>query len=131
MPDDKIKEELSKIAGSLADISAPLNVLSQMKLAEEFYTEDERKAVYKALGELTKQVAVAQEEVHNKVQLGNNRTWEQFTAEESRETVASYRAEKKQAMDNAQKANRDFLDYQLEHPILWNLYLLRKRQIPR
>jgi hypothetical protein len=131
MPDNSIMVELSKIAGSLADINAPLNVLSQMRLAEEFYAEDERKAIYKEMAALANQVAAAQEEVHNRTKLGNNRTWEQFMAEESRETVARYRADKKQAMDNAQEANRKFLDYQAEHPVLWNLFALKKRQTPR
>ena len=48
MPDDKeLKQRLDSLNQSLEGISQSLSVLSAMKIAEEFYTKEERTEFYK------------------------------------------------------------------------------------
>lgn len=65
MPDDKeLKQSLDLLNQSLAGIRQSLNVLSAMKIAEEFYTKEERTAFYKEYEQRLEEADKAREALH-------------------------------------------------------------------
>jgi len=65
MPDDKeLKQSLDSLNQSLAGIRQSLNVLSAMKIAEEFYTKEERAEFYKEYEQRMEEADKAREALH-------------------------------------------------------------------
>jgi len=105
MTDDSQKAlltSLSKVANFLEKTSASLQVLSLMKLAEEFYTKDERKDFY------ARQAALIQEYI-----------------EAHKELKAAAPNKYTEAIDKSRAARERLADFEQTHSLLAKLYRLK------
>ncbi|NMZ71430.1 hypothetical protein SAMN05216370_0073 [Pseudomonas peli] len=106
MPDDKeLKQSLDSLNNSLGEISKSLSVLSAMKIAEEFYTKEERAEFYKEYEQRLEQAEKARAALHEKARGGPS---EGGTTQEM--------------MDIASKANDFVMDCRKKNPALVTLY---------
>lgn len=100
MPDDKeLKQSLDLLNKSLEGINQSLSVLSAMKIAEEFYTKEERRAFYKQYEQYQEQAEKARADLF-----------------EQPGSVT------KEMMDIAAKANKRVTECIEKHPALVTLY---------
>ena len=98
MPDDKeLKQSLDSLNKSLEGISQSLSVLSAMKIAEEFYTKEERRAFYKQYEQYQEQAEKARADLYD-------------------------RTATKEMMDIAAEANKRVMECKEKHPALVTLY---------
>lgn len=98
MPDDKeLKQSIDLLNKSLEGISQSLSVLSAMKIAEEFYTKEERRAFYKQYEQYQEQAEKARADLYD-------------------------RPATKEMMDIAAAANGRVTECREKHPALVTLY---------
>ena len=98
MPDDKeLKQSIDLLNKSLEGISQSLSVLSAMKIAEEFYTKEERRAFYKQYEQYQEQAEKARADLYD-------------------------RPATKEMMDIAAAANSRVTECREKHPALVTLY---------
>lgn len=98
MPDDKeLKQSLDSLNNSLGEISKSLSVLSAMKIAEEFYTKEERAEFYKKYEQYLEQAEKARADLYD-------------------------RPVTKEMMDIAAQANKRVTECTEKHPALVTLY---------
>lgn len=97
MPDDKeLKQSLDSLNNSLGEISKSLSVLSAMKIAEEFYTKEERAEFYKK--------------------------YEQYLEQAEKARADLYDRPAREMMDIAVQANKRVTECAEKHPALVTLY---------
>lgn len=98
MPDDKeLKQSLDSLNNSLGEISKSLSVLSAMKIAEEFYTKEERTEFYRKYDQYLEQAEKARSDLYDQPAT-------------------------KDMMDIAAKANKRVTECREKHPALVTLH---------
>ena len=120
MTDKDADQQYKAVLAAIDRMHAPLEVLALFKLADEFYTKEERAKVYAEYEELRNADQAAFETL-GQARLGDDLTWEQrvkkYGEEKATEQLASHRA----ALDAKQATSRAVLAFERQHRIVLRL----------
>lgn len=128
MEDKELKQTMATLSAHLEQANSSLRALSLLQLAQEFYTKEERDDFYMRLADYNKQSDEARECARDH-RPGDSRSWEQFTAEESREVVGATQQRIRAAMDKAQEAYSRVMEHENANPVLAALVQHRRKLV--
>ena len=125
MQDKELKQVVDTLSAHLEKSSVSLRTLALMKLAEEFYTKEERQEFYERRRVLNYEAEEVRQTLQVESRPGDSRSWEEFEKQEPAEKVAAVRQQIQHKYDSARDANRKISDYERQHPVLTALASLR------
>jgi hypothetical protein len=125
MQDKELKQAMDTLSAHLEKSSGSLRTLALMKLAEEFYTKEERQEFYERRRLLNDEAEEVRKALTVEARPGDSRSWEEFERQEPAEKVAEVRQQIQDRHDSAKDANRKVSDYEKQHPVLTALANLR------
>lgn len=125
MQDKELKQAMDTLSAHLEKSSVSLRTLALMKLAEEFYTKEERQEFYERRRLLNDEAEEVRKRLQVEARPGDSRSWEEFEKQEPAERVAEVQRQIQHKYDSARDANRKISDYERQHPVLTALANLR------
>lgn len=129
MQEKDVLQQVEGLKKALEESSASLRILSLVKLAEEFYTKEEREEFYGRWQVMDEYAEKVRQKI-NSHRSDDPRSWEKFAEEESRETVAAARAEIQANMQEAKEWREKIQAHEQQHPVLASLIHMRRRAAP-
>lgn len=126
MQDKELKQAMDTLSAHLEKSSVSLRTLALMKLAEEFYTKEERQEFYERRRLLNDEAEEVRKALTVEARPGDSRSWEEFERQEPAEKVAEVHRLIQQRQDSARAANQKISDYERLHPILTAVCQLKK-----
>ncbi|SDA85213.1 hypothetical protein SAMN03159475_0089 [Pseudomonas sp. NFPP33] len=118
MQDKELKQAMDTLSANLAEANVSLRVLALMKLAEEFYTKEERQEFYERRRVLMDEAEEVRQALTIPARPEDSRSWEEFEKQEPAEKVAEVRQQIQDRHDNAREASRKVSEYEKQHPVL-------------
>ena len=125
MQDKELKQAMDTLSAHLEKSSVSLRTLALMKLAEEFYTKEERQEFYERRRLLNDEAEEVRKRLQVEARPGDSRSWEEFEKQEPAERVAEVQRQIQHKYDSARDANRKISGYERQHPVLTALANLR------
>lgn len=122
--DEKFKNDLLK---SLADISTPLHKLSLIMLANEFYTPEQRRALYEDL----EKIKAADKAAYDEVQAARPKDNEDPDTRLKRlgkEVFDQERAPFMRAYEAKRETSDRWLKFSSAHPLIYQLHALKAKK---
>lgn len=126
MQDKELKQAMDSLSAHLEQSSVSLRALALMKLAEEFYTKEERQEFYERRRVLNDEAEEVRQALVIEARPGDSRSWAEFEAQESTEKVAAVHKLIEDRHNNARDANRKVSEHERQHPILTAVANLRQ-----
>lgn len=125
---DKNEDKQHKaLMAALEKMQAPLEVLALFKLAEEFYTKEERMKLYAEYKELLGADMAAYENLNKaRTAQGNNLTWEQRVEKYGEEVATEQLAPHLAAMEARSVTSGAVMAFEKEHRIVLRLLDAKK-----
>lgn len=118
MQDKELKQAMDTLSAHLEKSSVSLRTLALMKLAEEFYTKEERQEFYERRRVLWAEAEEVRQAVHVQERPGDSRSWEEFEKQEPAEKVAEVQQRIRDKYEKAREASRKASEYEKQHPVL-------------
>lgn len=114
------------LAQALEQVASQQRYSSDIKLAQELYSESERRAIYASFGDAVKTLEFARQTLSLSDRFsGDQRTEEQYAEAHGKAEARRAATSRDQAVRSIQVAEQAYISLQNEHPTLYRVYKRR------